>query len=225
MIDQRLRHKCRRPRKLYAPALVCLLAVGVVARGVTYAVERQETAEELARHALDCLRRGEDAADRETRLAAYREGLVYARQAVAADDANADAHFAVFANNGRLLLLEGATPNPVVLIQANRELDRALELNPNHANALAAKGGLYRQLPWVLGGDLAKAEGCLRRAIALNPNAVGARIELAATYQDMGRAHDGIPYLQEAIVVASRDHRVREQAQAEAMLRRLGVAR
>ena len=223
MIDGRLRQKRRVSGRLYVPALVCLLTLGVLAKGVACAIDRQETAGELARHALDCLRRGDDAEAREARVAAYGEGLAYARQAVAADDASADAHFALFANNGRLLLLEGATPNPVVVLEAKRELERALELNPNHANALAARGGLYRQLPWVLGGDLEKAEDCLRRAIALNPNAVGARIELAATYEDMGRARDGIPYLREALIVASRDHRVHEQAAAETMLRRLGV--
>jgi tetratricopeptide (TPR) repeat protein len=203
---------------------MCLLTLGVWAKGIACAVERQETAQELARRALDCLRRGEDALDREARVAAYREGLAYARQAVAADDGNADAHFAVFANNGRLLLLEGATPNPIMLVQAQRELERALEINPNHANALAARGGLYRQLPWLLGGNLHKAEECLRRAIALNPTAVGARIELAATYRDMGRAQEGIPLLQDAIALASREHRFREQAEAEAMLRRLGTS-
>lgn len=45
---------------------------------------------------------------------------------------------------------------PSVALQAGaeaayRELNRTLELNPNHAEALAAKGGLYRELPWYLG--------------------------------------------------------------------------
>ena len=62
-------------------------------------------------------------------------------------------------------------------MRAQRDLERALELNPNHADALTAKGGLYRQLPWVLGGSLSVAETCLTRAIELDPDAVSARID------------------------------------------------
>jgi len=141
--------------------------------------EAKRKAQALASQALERLVRGEDLNDKKAKMATYEEGLDLATRALALDEENADAHFAVFGNKGRILLLEGVGANPVSLLTVNRDLERALELNPNHADALTAKGGLYRQLPWVLGGSLTVAETCLTKAIQLDPEAVSARIELA----------------------------------------------
>ncbi|HVM97615.1 MAG TPA: TRAP transporter TatT component family protein [Candidatus Acidoferrales bacterium] len=194
----------------------------VLAQEVAYLNSAPTPAHELSRKALECLRRGEDATTNESKLAAYREGLQYAEQAIAQDDADADAHFARFANRGRILLLEGGTPNPFNLLTIGRDLDRALELNPNHADALAAKGGLYRQLPRLLGGSTSKAEECLNRAIAIEPDrAVGARVELAQLYRDRGEPERGIPLLRAAISIAERDGKKRQQAEAANLLNQL----
>jgi tetratricopeptide (TPR) repeat protein len=96
-----------------------------------------------------------------------------------------------------------------------------LQLDPNHSDALAAKGGLYRQLPWLLGGSLEKAEGCLTRSIEINPNAVSARTELAATYRDMGEPERGVPLLEKAIQVAEHEGKYRQLAEAQALLREI----
>ncbi len=177
-----------------------------------------EDARSLAARALECLHRGEDLTDPGEKRAAYEEGLRLARSAAALDDRNADAHFAIFANEGRLLLLDGVTPNPVSLLKVNRELERALELNPDHADALAAKGGLYRQLPWVLGGSLQVAEECLQRAIALDPEAVSARIELAATYRDKGEPERSVSLLHKAVAIAEAQGKQRQAREARALL-------
>jgi tetratricopeptide (TPR) repeat protein len=189
------------------------------AQNAAYASTGVEAGQLLAKKALLCLRRGEDGVTTEARLAAYREGLDLARRAVAADDHNADGHFAIFANYGRILLLEGTTPNPLNLLKVNRELDRALEIDPNHADALASKGGLYRQLPRLLGGSDQKAERCLTRAIELDPSAVGARVELAQLYRDRGETQRGIPLLKRAAEVAERDGKFRQLTEAQDLLR------
>lgn len=183
--------------------------------------EAKRQAQTLAEQALACLRRGEDVADKQQKLAAYQQGLDLASRAVALDDENSDAHFAIFGNKGRILLLEGMGANPISLLQVNRDLERALELNPNHADALAAKGGLYRQLPWVLGGSLAVAENCLTKAITIDPDAVSARIELAETYRDMGQPERGLPLLQRAAVIAERQGKERQLKEARDLLREL----
>jgi tetratricopeptide (TPR) repeat protein len=185
-----------------------------------YARDRVEAARDLAQHALDCLHHGEDATTKQAKLAAYSDGLQWAKRAVAADDNNADAHYARFANQGRIMQLEGAV-NPLNLLAVNRELDRALELNPNHADALAARGGMYRQLPWVLGGNLDKAVDYLSRAIALDPDACGSRIELAETYRDMGHTERSVPLLEKAAEVAAREHKQRQLHQARELLSQL----
>ena len=215
----------RPPRVLVILFAVLLALAGASvahAQQVAYASNSVDAGQRLAKEALDCLHRGEEAPTKESRLAAYREGLQFAERAVAADDRNADAHFAVFANRGRIMLAEGATVNPINLLRVNGELERALELNPDHADALAAKGGLYRQLPWLLGGSLDKAEACLNRAIALDPKAVGARIELAQIYRDRGEPARGVPLLEKAASVAEQEGKFHRLAEARTLLRELG---
>jgi tetratricopeptide (TPR) repeat protein len=189
--------------------------------GAETSPDAKRQAQTYAEQSLQYLRTGEDLSDKDQKLAAYEKGLELASRAVDLDDENADAHFAIFGNKGRLLLLEGVAPNPVSLLQVNRDLERALQLNPNHADALAAKGGLYRQLPWVLGGSLSVAETCLTKAIAIDPEAVGARIELAATYRDMGQPQRGMPLLQTAAAIAQRQGKERQLREARDLMREL----
>jgi tetratricopeptide (TPR) repeat protein len=156
-------------------------------------------------------------------MEAYRLGVELARQAIVADDLNADAHFAMFANQGRVMLHEGVVVNPLTLMEANRELNRTLELNPNHADALAAKGGMYRQLPWALGGSNEKASEYLARSVELDyDNACGARIELAELYRDLGYPERGIPLLEKAVEIATRDNKPDKLERAQTLLRELG---
>lgn len=183
--------------------------------------EAKSQAQTLATRALECLNRGEDLVDKQERMAVYEEGLDLAKQAVALDDENSDAHFAVFGNQGRILLLQGVGANPLSLLKVNGDLERALELNPNHADALTAKGGLYRQLPRILGGNLNTAESCLNKAISLDPEAVSARIELAATYREMGHPERGVPLLQQAATIAEQKGKKRQLREARDLMREL----
>jgi tetratricopeptide (TPR) repeat protein len=175
-------------------------------------VRDSRRAAELVSQSLALLERGEDAADETRKMGAYAEGERLALEALELDAASADAHFALFANQGRRLMLQGAV-NPFNLLKVNRSLDRCLELNPDHSDALAARGGMYRQLPTLLGGSLKNAERDLRRSIELDPQATGARIELARTYHDLGEDEKVVPLLREALFWAemlNKPRRVRE---------------
>jgi tetratricopeptide (TPR) repeat protein len=180
-----------------------------------------DVSRELSTKAIKCLVSAEDLPSEAERRRAFSEGRDLARRALAADDRNPDAHFALFANEGKLLLMDGIAPNPINLLKASRELDRTLELDPNHPDGLAAKGGLYRQLPWVLGGDLHKAEDCLNRAIAGKPDSINARLELAAMYRDMGQPERARPLLETAAQIAEREGRRNRMTMARDMLHQL----
>jgi cytochrome c-type biogenesis protein CcmH/NrfG len=56
------------------------------------------------------------------------------------------------------------------LRRIKRAADRTLELAPNDADALAAKGVLLLRLPRWFGGDPEEAEQLLRRALAAEPD-------------------------------------------------------
>lgn len=174
-------------------------------------------AAELAAKALVFLEKGESAEAQDSKLTAYKEGERLAEQALVLDESCADAHFALFANRGRRLVLEGDI-NPFNLVKVNSSLDRCLELNPDHSDALAARGGMYRQLPFVLGGSLEKAERDLRRSIELDPQATGARIELARTYLEMGEDEKVMPLLHEAVFWAEKLNKQRRIREAREVL-------
>ncbi len=94
----------------------------------------------------------------------------------------AEGHFLLFAARGRRLLDESGKPSPRNFWKfsgLNKHLSRTLELDPSHAHALAAKGGLLLDLPPYLGGDVKAAQRHLERAIQLNPTGPGTRLTLA----------------------------------------------
>lgn len=206
--------------------LVCALAAPVTARSqqMASALESDESATNLTRRSLECLRRGEGESTNDAKLASYREGLALAKRAITADDSNADAHFAAFANNGRILLIQGVSVNFMTLLNASHELDRALEINPNHADALGAKGGLYRQLPWMLGGNMKKAETYLSRAVELDPNTILPRIELAEIYRDLGQPERSVPLLEQAVDLGTRQNKPYRVSEARKLLSELAAS-
>ncbi len=208
----------RQPARL---AILALVVTATIPRLLAQAQPSPEAARWLAAKAMESLERGENDSGDAARLAAYREGLRYAQAAVSADEENADAHFAAFANRGRIMELEGAIASFFNLRVLKRELNRTLELNPNHADALAAKGRMLRRLPRVLGGNLPEAAGYLQRAIDLDPSVVGARIELAAIYRDLGHPELGIPYLENAAEVARRAGKFDRLAEIQSQLQLL----
>src|SRR2546428_805802 len=114
---------------------------------------------------------GRRATDREARKEHFDRGQALAERAVALDDNSADAHFALFCNLGELMRLDGENLSQIFqLRRLMAEVDRTLELNPNHVDAMAAKGTLLVRLPRLLGGDSARGEAMLREVPPPDPN-------------------------------------------------------
>lgn len=173
--------------------------------------------------ALEALENGEAEHDEEAKLAHYRRGFELAKKAVAIDDESADAHFAYFANWGRILQQEGWFKNAFQLPTLLGHLDRALELNPNHADALASRAGLYLQLPKFLGGDPKKGEPMLRRAIAMDPDMAGGRLELAEHCMATNREEEASKLALKALEIARGNGKQWHEERALALLDDLGI--
>lgn len=106
----------------------------------------------LATQALEACKQGRLATDRATRLAYFQQGQTLGERAVEVDEGNAETHFALFCNLGELLRVDGESLTSIFgLRRMMHELDRALEINPAHINALSAKGTLLVKLPGFLG--------------------------------------------------------------------------
>jgi tetratricopeptide (TPR) repeat protein len=148
------------------------------------------------------LNEGEGAPDDATRRAKYEQAKQHATRAVELLPNSADAHFVHFGAVGRLAQLDGMASAALQLMTLNAELDEVLRLDPNHANALAARGGMLVKLPRLLGGNTKQGIEYLERAVALDHEAVGKRLELAEAYHLVRRNDDAKATADRALAMA-----------------------
>jgi tetratricopeptide (TPR) repeat protein len=143
--------------------------------------------------------------DKVKRQAAYEEGAKAAKQAFQIDEMNADAHFFHAVNLGNAARLQGATKGALVVTEIKSCLNRAIEINPKHAQALQMMGEMLLDLPRFLGGNEQKAQEYLERAIAADGNYANARMLVATLYRKQGRIEDARKQL-EAVIQAEHPH-------------------
>ena len=105
------------------------------------------------------------------------------------------------------------------------ELDRTLELDPNHTDALVAKGPLLLRLPRILGGDAQRGEEMLREVIQKDPNAFSSRITLAKTCEARGERGEALAFATRALQIAREQGRTDKVAEAQATLAELRASR
>jgi eukaryotic-like serine/threonine-protein kinase len=86
---------------------------------------------------------------------------------------------------------------------ARQAADRALELEPASAEALAALGHIE-----IHQGDFVAAEGNLRRAVELNPSSGMARLWFAVLFRALGRNEDSAEQFRRALEVDPLSHHV-----------------
>lgn len=149
-------------------------------------------------------------------------------RAVEADEGNADTHFALFCNLGELLRIDGESLTSIFgLRRMMSELDRALEINPDHIGARSAKGTLLVRLPAVLGGDSEQGERLLEQVIKQAPKAVNARLALAKVRCEHGHHQEAVTLAADALAIAKKYNQVEFIPEAEALLQqaRAGAAK
>lgn len=204
-----------------------LVLVGVVASSLSFLPmpsSAEESVERLAAQALEECHRGRLAVDRATRLAHFQQGQIVGERAVAVDEESADAHFALFCNLGELLRIDGESLTSLFgLRRMMNELNRVLELDPAHINALSAKGTLLVKLPSLLGGDTEKGEALLEQVVSRAPKAVNARLSLAKVRCEHGRHQEAVILATDALALAQQHNRPDFIPEARAVLEQLQV--
>lgn len=129
----------------------------------------------------------------DTAMALYRQASSQAKSILDRDPDSPGANFVYFAAAGRVLMADGLTKNLFALRALDKNyLDRAIRLDPDYANALAAKGGILLDLPTLIGGDPAEGLRLLRRASRLNPGGVGTRVSLAKALARQGDTDEAL---------------------------------
>ena len=145
--------------------------------------------------------------------------LARAERAVADDERDALAHFAVFCSLGGKMRRAGLGVGALVdLRRLRREVDRTLELAPDFADALAGKGALLLDAPRLLGGDPKEAERLLRRALEVDPDYLGPRLDLVRALRARGAEAEAHAEAERALEVAKRKTDAEGIARAQALL-------
>jgi tetratricopeptide (TPR) repeat protein len=168
------------------------------------ALMAQHSSQLLIEGAMKECNTGRVTQDRTSRVGHFEKGQALGEQAVALDDRSADAHFALFCNLGELMRVDGEVNITSVMgfRRITKELDRTLELAPDHLDALSAKGTFLLRLPSLLGGDREKGEKLLRYVLLKAPQSVNARLSLAKTYCADGRHSEALSLASEALDLA-----------------------
>jgi hypothetical protein len=207
--------------RIAAPlALLCLV---VSAAGPAFAADGAAALTTSARAECEAGRRAKDRAERKDH---FDRGQALAERAVALDDAYADGHFALFCNMGELMRLDGESLSAAFGVhRLMAELDRTLELDPHHTDALAAKGTLLLRLPRLLGGDAQKGEALLREVIREDPTAFSSRLTLAKTCEARGDRDEAMAFATRALQIAREQGRADKIAEAQAALAELRASR
>ena len=170
--------------------LLIILGIMMIGSGERVAIAEQ-SAEELSALALEECQKGRRAQIRDVRLGHFERAEAIAERAIEADEKYADAHFALFCSLGEQMRVDGE-PTIASIFGYNRMMDalnRTLELNPEHLDALSSKGTLLVRLPAILGGDSEKGEEILHEVIRREPMAINARLVIAKNYAERGE-HD-----------------------------------
>jgi tetratricopeptide (TPR) repeat protein len=201
------------------------VALGLIAAGSTLLpipAQAQVSARHLAKEALQECDQGRAAKVREARLTHFQTGQALAEQAVALDERYADAHFSLFCNLGEQLRIDGESfKSAFGFRRMMNELNRTLELNPGHLDAISAKGTLLVKLPGLLGGDREKGEQLLQQVVKREPQAVNARLALARVRCERGRHQEAMTLASDALAIARRHKRAEFIPEARAVLQQL----
>ena len=134
----------------------------------------------------------------------YSVGRTYAERAIRADSTKADGHYVLAMVLGRLSRTKGSKERVRYAKVIYDEADKAVQINPEHDNAHHVLGawnaevkrlsGIQRFFAKTLfgGGFMSKANwpdavSHLERAVAINPQHIYHRLELAEVFVDLGQ--------------------------------------
>lgn len=139
----------------------------------------------------------------------YKDLAKQADSVVASQPANAEAH--IWA--GIIYSTWAGDSGPFSAMKrvkhARKELEKALEIDPNALNGAAytSLGALLYQIPGLLGGDDELAEKDLRKGLEMDPQGIDANYFYAAFLTDQKRYQEAKNYLKAAAAAPARPGR------------------
>lgn len=112
--------------------------------------------------------------EKRRKLALWEKGMEYDRKAIAVNPNGKEAHFYLMANLGAYAQARGMWCLLLKFRQIKREMDRALELDPNYPLALVARAQFLDAMPGIFGNREEEIQELFQRAIESNPRFIAA---------------------------------------------------
>jgi tetratricopeptide (TPR) repeat protein len=188
----------------------------------------------LARGAYAAVEAGKLQTDKARQQQLYNTGEALGRRAVQARPSDAEGHFALAAAIGRRAQTMGKSDKVKFAGEVYKHGSEAVRLNPRHGGALHVMGmwnaevmrlnGMSRFLAKnLLGGKVfdqaswSNAQSYLERAVAVEPNRLTHRVDLAVVYLDRGnkeRAKEQIDFIAAAPAREAGDAQFKREAES-----------
>jgi len=164
---------------------------------------------------------GESLAEGQPQKELFRKGERYARRAVQADSTSAEAWFHLARALGRTALSVGVRDRVRYAVDVRKYALNALAVNPEHAGALHVLGmwnaevkrlngfELFFARRFLGGGIMGQANwkdavSYLERAVAVDPDRLVHRLDLAGIYSDVGEKEKARTSLESVIAATTR---------------------
>ena len=135
----------------------------------------------------------------EDKLASYDRGREIGQRAVELAPRSHDAHLWFAINTARSGETKGVLRSLFLLPTIRQELETLLELDPRSVRAHILVGNVLLEVPGFAGGDRAKAEEHLKKALEIDPRFTNARVDLARVYIADARYADARRELQQVV--------------------------
>ncbi len=178
-----MRQRTDASKRANAQAGVWLALLGAAVLAATPAAAVPPGSPGAAEALATCHRASDLTGDARDELVA--RSLELAEAAIRADEHDALGHYAMICAIGKQLEDGGVGLGQLVgVYRLRRAMDKTLELAPDDADTLTAKGALLVRLPRLLGGDRREGAALLRRALVVEPENGTARCYLAAAERD-----------------------------------------
>jgi tetratricopeptide (TPR) repeat protein len=165
---------------------------------------------------------GDRAETKDEKVELYTKGTEYGQKAIKIDGDDKWAHFWYVVNLGRRSQTKGVFNSLAYVPTVKKEVNRVLEIDPEHTGALDVKAMFYYTLPGLLGGNVNKSIELLHEAIALDSAYALLYVDMAKCYVKKKEYDKARQYLEKVIVLESptyeADYVLKNKPDAEQLL-------
>ena len=111
-----------------------------------------------------------DEEQKQKKIALWKKGVTYGKQAAEADPEGKEGHFYYMSNMGALAKIQGKLTSILRFRKIKKEMDIIFALAPNYPLILVARAQYLTELPEFFGGDEEKARRLYHRILEIDPD-------------------------------------------------------